>query len=94
MMEKLLEYGLAGVVIAVGAVMVVGPVVKFMIAQQRDALTLLRSAVEQNTVSVKEFQRYEQDSARTNAAIVATQEIILKEIQRLRKAYDASTPPG
>lgn len=87
-LEHILEYGLAGAVIAAGLLLVVGPIVKALIAQQQEALELLRRSVDANTRAVESFHAFEVRENETHKRLVETQQQILRQLRDLGNSID------
>lgn len=84
LVDKLLEYGLAGVVVACVMTVIVAPVIKAIIAHSRESLKLLERAVDQNTKAIESFQRFEERQTMTNELISDSQKEILEILVELR----------
>ena len=83
LLNKALEYGLGGMVVAAGMILVVGPLIKALIQQQTDALDLLRKAVDSNTKAVEVFTNFEREEGEIHRQLTDTQMEILQQLTRL-----------
>lgn len=68
-LTALAQYGIVGTVFAVVIGLITIPLLRSMMAQNRDALELLRQAVATNTKAVESFQRLESAHSITSAQV-------------------------
>jgi hypothetical protein len=83
--ESLFQYGIAGAVIASVFVLVITPLLRHLLAINRQSVELLRKSVEANTVAVRAFQRFEAEEHEVHSLLIETQERIINRIDTIER---------
>ena len=83
MPEQMMQYGSMG---AIGAVvMVVVPIVRSMIEQQKRTFDILRESLDQNAQTIAQLKDMEAGSVRSRQALAETQTEILASLRDLER---------
>ena len=83
MSQEVVQYGSVGAIVASIMALIVGPIVKSMIEQNRRALELLQESLAQNAETIGQLKDLEAGSVRSRQAIAETQTEILASLRSL-----------
>ena len=84
--DSVTGYGLAGLIVTSVMAVIVGPLIKATISQNRRAMDLMEKSIEQNTRVVEHLKDMEAGSLRSRQALAETQTEILASLRGLEKA--------
>ena len=84
--DQLVQGGVALAIFGSVMSLVIVPVVRAFIVSQKEALSLLRKAVEQNTLAIQAFQKFEREDGIVHSQLVQTQKDILERLNEMRCA--------
>ena len=81
--EQLSGYGIAGAVMTSVMAVIVGPLIKAMIQQNKRSTDLMERAINQNSAVVEHLKGMEEGSVRSRQALAETQTEILASLRNL-----------
>jgi hypothetical protein len=85
MSQEVVQYGSVGAIIASVMALIVGPIVKSMIEQNRRSLEILQESLAQNADTIKQLKEMEAGSVLSRQALAETQTEILASLRSLER---------
>lgn len=89
MTQEVVQYGSVGAIVASIMALIVGPLVKSMIEQNKRSLELLQEALKQNAETISQLKEMEAGSVRSRQALAETQTEILASLRALEHTLAA-----